>query len=131
MKKTPSYLTTKFGSPVIGGSMILYKAIFQGPKGNLFSQRERWHVPFPYKLGVIAKPVKAPAPATYGVCESGIHVGSMRFAKDWARYLNSSRPLDAKIVILACQVNISDMIVDGHDGKVRCKKVLPLGIVRE
>ncbi len=128
MNRTAKYLTKKFDEPVIGDSMILYKAVYQLSSGRLVSRRDRHYDDYEYKLGVVAKPRFACAPANHGVCDSGIHVGSMEFAKRWGSDLDLR--LGAKVVILACQVRIKDMVIAGYDGKVRCKEVLPLGIVQ-
>lgn len=128
MNKSAKYLTNKFGSPVIGDSMILYKAVYLMPSGKL---RGSWDGTYEYKIGQKALPRNPCASSTRGVCSSGMHAGSMQFAKNWASGCYVPRGSKKKIVILACQVRIADMVAVGTDGKVRCKQILPLGIVQE
>lgn len=128
MNRTAKYLSKKFGSPVIGDSIILYKAVWQMPSGKLTGS---WDTTYEYKIGQIAKPRYSYDPAGYGVCASGMHVGSMKFAQDWRKGEYIPRGSKKKSVILACQVRIADMITCGDDSKVRCKQILPIGIVQE
>lgn len=126
MIKSAKYLTSHFSAPVIGDSMILYKSVIQKRSGKLFSD---WDRHFQYTLGKVAKPRWEVAHSGCGVCASGVHVGSLDFAKRFGSHIHCER--GEKVVILACQVKIEDMVATDSSHKVRCKAILPLGIVQE
>ena len=129
MNRTAKYPTKKFGAPVIGDSMILYKAVWLTPNGKLFGS---WDSTYEYKIGKAAKPMNGwCAPARSGVCASGMHVGSMDFAQQWRKNEYVPPRTKNKLVILACQVKVADMVATDLGAKVRCKEILPIGIVQE
>jgi hypothetical protein len=135
--KNIKFLETRFHSPVIGDSIILYKAVYkQGRSKTKFRSMyaNLDYNPYIYEIGKEATPNQKADPAVYGTCASGMHAGSLSFA----RAFNMRRRDGDIATILACLVKVSDIICyekqpfekqPFYGYKLRAKKLLPLGEV--